>query len=161
MMLRLGTILLAGLLSACAVTPRETPAPVEDRDVPSVEVPRPPVFGPPPAEPQRAPETAPAPPVRSTPPAATPASTLLTSIDSAVAAGELERAIALSERALRITPRDARLWYRLASIHFQQRNYSEAAGFARRGLSFAAAEPALARDLNALLERATAAQQRR
>lgn len=153
MMLRLGTLLLASLLSACAVTPRETPAPVENRDVPVVEVPRPPVFGPP--EPQ--PERAPSPPVSTTPPAATPASTLLTAINSAVAAGELERAAALCERALRITPRDARLWYRLASIHFQQQNYSEAADFARRGLSFAAAEPALARDLNALLERANAA----
>jgi hypothetical protein len=100
---------------------------------------------PPPAEP--APET---PRERAAPPG-TPASTLLASVDQAIADGDLERAAAVSERALRISPRDAYLWYRLASIRYQQQRYGEAEGFARRALSFAGNDGELSRDINGLL----------
>ena len=76
---------------------------------------------------------------------------LLEEVDTAVAQGELERAAALVERALRIEPRDAFLWYRLASIRAQQGRASEAAGFARRALSFSTSDPALTQQINALL----------
>jgi hypothetical protein len=149
---RVLAIIVIALLSACA-TPRQTPAPVETRDVPVTPAP-PPVFGPPLPS-----ETEPDAPVvtRSVPRPPSPASSLITAVDAAMATGELERAAALCERALRITPRDPQLWYRLASIHYQQERFADAAGFARRGLSFAATDPALANQLNALLSRANAA----
>lgn len=100
---------------------------------------------PPPPEP--APET---PRDRAAPPG-TPASTLLASVDQAMAEGDFERAAAVSERALRISPRDAYLWYRLASIRYQQQRYDEAEGFARRALSFAGNDRDLSRDINTLL----------
>lgn len=99
------------------------------------------------------PEPGPAPAPERSPEPATPASTLLASVDEAVAAGDLERAAALSERALRITPRDATLWYRLASIRYQQRQYSDARGFAQRALSFAGSDRTLTAQINQLLTR--------
>lgn len=85
--------------------------------------------------------------------AGTPASALLASVDSAIAEGELERAAALAERALRISPRDAYLWYRLADIRYQQERYTDAAGFAQRALSFAGSDRELTREINGLLDR--------
>jgi len=83
-----------------------------------------------------------------------PASSLLASVDQALAAGELERASALCERALRISPRDGYLWYRLANIHYRQQNYSEAIGFARRALSYAGSDRELLDAGNTLIEQA-------
>lgn len=83
-----------------------------------------------------------------------PAASLLASVDEALAAGELERAAALCERALRISPRDGYLWYRLASIHYRQQNYSEAIGFARRALSFSGSDRDLTDAGNTLIEQA-------
>lgn len=101
------------------------------------------------------------PPSRSRPSNSTaPAMALLASAESAIAAGDLERAAALCERALRITPRDGYLWYRLAAIHYQQQKYDEATGFARRALSFAGSDQALTQDINVLLESADAARSR-
>lgn len=80
-----------------------------------------------------------------------PASALLASVDTAMADGELERAAALAERALRISPRDGYLWYKLASIRFQQERYSDAAGFAQRALSFAGTDRILSDASNTLL----------
>ncbi|MGB4248323.1 MAG: tetratricopeptide repeat protein [Pseudohongiellaceae bacterium] len=85
--------------------------------------------------------------------AGSPASALMASVDAAIAEGELERAAALAERALRISPRDAYLWYRLADIRYQQQRYSDAAGFAQRALSFAGSDRELTREINALLDR--------
>lgn len=83
--------------------------------------------------------------------AATPAASLLASVDSAIAAGDLEGAAATAERALRISPRDAYLWYRLAAIRYQQQRYTDADGFARRAQSFAGQNRELSRDINTLL----------
>jgi Flp pilus assembly protein TadD len=93
------------------------------------------------------PEPAPPPPR-----AATPASTLLASVDEAVAAGQFEQAAALCERALRISPRDGHLWYRLATIRFQQERFTDAAGLARRAMSFAGPDAKLAEDSRKLLQ---------
>jgi tetratricopeptide (TPR) repeat protein len=82
---------------------------------------------------------------------------LLASVDQAMAAGDLERAAALSERALRISPRDAYLWYRLANIRYAQRQYSDAEGFARRALSFAGSNRELTQQINQLLAQVSAA----
>lgn len=106
-----------------------------------------------PAQPDstRPPEPAPETPRDRAAPPGTPASTLLASVDQAIADGDLERAAAVSERALRISPRDGYLWYRLASIRYQQQRYGEAEGFARRALSFAGNDGDLSREINSLL----------
>jgi hypothetical protein len=152
-------------LTACASVPGRSPAPVQ-RSEPVAERPSertsetemPVLTGPMPR-----PETAPEPfpdtsrpsPLPAPAPAeqpATPTSTLLASVDDALLAGDLERAAALSDRALRISPRDPLLWYRRASISYQQQRYSEANGFARRALSFAGQDAALTHQINTLLE---------
>jgi len=136
-------------LTACtSLRPPGQSAPVETRDVPST-VPPPadgPVVGPPlPPEFERR-ESTPPPPEPSAPAAA-----LLTQVDQAVAAGDLDRAAALAERALRIAPRDASAWYALANVQFRQRRYADAEGSAQRALSFADRNQSLVRTINALL----------
>jgi tetratricopeptide (TPR) repeat protein len=149
---RLLLLAVLALLTACtSLNPPAGPAPVETRDIPRslpdgapAETPR--TVGPPlpPDFDSRAAE--PAAPAR-----ATPASTLLAQVDEAIAAGALERAAALAERTLRIAPRDPQVWYKLASIQFQQRRYADAEGSAQRALSFAGGNQALTRTINALL----------
>lgn len=93
-------------------------------------------------------------PVIVTPAPSVPASasaTLLAGVDSAIAEGDLERAAALCERALRINPRDALLWYRLADVRAQQGRPGEAEGFARRALSYSADDAELTGKINTLL----------
>jgi hypothetical protein len=139
-------------LTACtSLNPRETPAPVESVESPPATSPTPerPIVGPPlPTEQDRAAPRGSAPPEPERP-AATVA--LLTQIDTAIAAGELERAAALAERALRITPRDAQTWYTLANIQFQQRRFDDAEGSAQRALSLVGGNDALQRRINVLL----------
>lgn len=140
------------LLSACATQPLPR-GPVETREAtPARVLPPPPASLPPAVEVQ--PETPPQPP-----PAApgTPSSSLLASVDAAIAAGELEQAAALCERALRISPRDPWLWYRLASIRFEQKRYAEVSGLARRAASYAGNDASLARGIDRLLEQSRAA----
>ncbi|HHX81911.1 MAG TPA: tetratricopeptide repeat protein [Pseudomonadaceae bacterium] len=72
-------------------------------------------------------------------------------------AGDLERAAALSERALRIAPREALLWYRLAEIRYRQQRYDEALGFAQRAQSLAGSNSGLQRDSVRLQELSAAA----
>lgn len=157
MMLRMLLLVSAvGLMSACTSLqpPQETPAPVENRNVPP---PAPPPVLPPPSSIPSPPEPPPVVPTEPAPPpprAATPASTLLASVDAAMASGQLEQAAALCERALRISPRDGHLWYRLATIRFQQDRFSEAAGLARRAMSFAGPDAKLAQDSQRLLQQA-------
>lgn len=173
MMTRISILLLLSMLSACANNsgasrpgaPVSTSEPASVRDAVEavasvqeaarsfpvqvapqrVDIPAQPETAAPPPEP--VPET----PRERAAPAGTPASTLLASVDQAIADGDLERAAAVSERALRISPRDAYLWYRLASIRYQQQRYGEAEGFARRALSFAGNDGDLSREINNLL----------
>lgn len=80
-----------------------------------------------------------------------PTGTLLTSARTAAQAGELERAAAITERALSISPRDPVVWYELARIRSLQERYSEADGLARRALSMAGSDQYLRREIEALL----------
>lgn len=98
----------------------------------------PPVLGPPAPEVPRAPTTA--------------TGSLLEAVDAAMAAGELDRAAALCERALRLAPRDAALWLKLATIRQRQGRSDEARGFAQRALSLAGSNPQLELQARALLE---------
>lgn len=153
-MTRLLLLALLASLGACtSLRPPETPAPVEERGVPgtpSPGAPTPPgerpVVGPP-LPPDFDPRGSAPPPPRP----ASPAAGLLGQVDAAVAAGELDRAAALAERALRIAPRDAQAWYSLANVQFRQRRYADAEGSAQRALSFARGDAALERNINALL----------
>jgi hypothetical protein len=88
---------------------------------------------------------------------ATPASTLLTSVDEALAANDLARASALCERALRISPRDALLWYRLADIRLRQQRWQEAVANARRGLLYVGTDAGVKAQLNRVLQQVSAA----
>lgn len=160
MISRVFLLTLLMLLSACAsyLPENQQPAPVEVSEPASVDTP---VMVGPPVPPEDSPaERSPVPPAPSTseprqPAPVTASSTLLASVDAAIAAGDLERAAAVSERALRISPRDATIWYRLATIRYQQQNYADARGLATRALSYAGDDAALQRQINDLLQRLT------
>ena len=168
MILRISLVLSFSILAGCATysTGRGIPAPVESRgptgtidpqnsntnngdfsdvspiqrsDFPQTETP-----------PARSPAIVTPAPTEPVAPASA-SSTLLAGVDAAIANGDLERAAALSERALRINPRDALFWYRLASVRAQQGRANEAEGFAKRALSYSADDPALTRQINTLL----------
>jgi cytochrome c-type biogenesis protein CcmH/NrfG len=53
------------------------------------------------------------------------------------AAGKPDSAVASLERALRIEPRNPRLWQELARLHLQQGQYQQAEGMATRSNSWA------------------------
>ena len=89
-------------------------------------------------------QPAPAPAPLPAPRAETPAIALL--MDTARAdteAGRLSNAAASLERALRIEPRNPRLWQELARVRLKQGDYAQAENVARRSNSWAGGEAAL------------------
>jgi len=60
--------------------------------------------------------------------------------------GEWSQAANSLERALRISPRNARLWLQLSEIRFKQRRYQQAESLAQKALQYAVANQALKRD---------------
>jgi predicted Zn-dependent protease len=60
-----------------------------------------------------------------------------------VAAGRLPNAAASLERALRIEPRNPRLWQELARVRLKQGQYAQAENVAARSNSFAGSDSAL------------------
>ena len=60
---------------------------------------------------------------------------LLDSASNYVSAGELDRAAAALERALRIEPKNASIWHDLAQIRLHQRQYQEAESMATKSIS--------------------------
>src|SRR5689334_18929921 len=58
-------------------------------------------------------------------------------------AGRLPQAAATLERALRIEPRNPRLWHELARVRLQQRDYAQAESTAARSNAFAGSDAAL------------------
>lgn len=104
-----------------------------------------------PPEPSPAPEPAPAP---APAPQAEPAPQIQRHENVAVAglmetartegaAGRLSTAAAAIERALRIEPRNPRLWQELARLRLQQRQFEQAESVATRSNSFAGSDAAL------------------
>ncbi|HZR70430.1 MAG TPA: tetratricopeptide repeat protein [Burkholderiales bacterium] len=95
--------------------------------------------------PSPAPSPAPAP--TAPPPAArteNPAvAGLLDAARADVASGRLVNAAASLERALRIEPRNPRLWAELARVRFKQGDYAQAESTARRSNSWAGSDSAL------------------
>jgi predicted Zn-dependent protease len=59
------------------------------------------------------------------------------------AAGKLSTAAASIERALRIEPRNPRLWQELARVRLQQTQFAQAENMAARSNSFAGSDNAL------------------
>jgi tetratricopeptide (TPR) repeat protein len=123
--------------------PAEAPPPAPEAPAPALRrepLPpsAPPVLGPPAPPPTAAPTT--------------PTGSLLASVDAALAAGDMDRAAALCERALRIEPRNGQLWLKLGTIRQRQGRTADARGFAQRALSLAAGDAQLERQSRVLLE---------
>lgn len=126
------------MLGACAtsreVIPSQEPATVEDRVVIDGDVlplPDEPAIG---AEPL--------PPSQSISPVV---QRLLSSADQQSRAGDLDGAANSLERALRIEPRNAILWNRLADVRFNQTNWQQAIQLAAKSNTLAANDGGLRR----------------
>ena len=139
--------LLAGLLLAlpvaCTAPVQEPPPP---RALPPAETaPAPPQPAPVPA-PQPVPEAAPpapSPPIPPPPPPASSGATasLLQQGRQYAAAGNYPLATSSLERALRINPNDADIWYELGRVKLGQGDYAQAQNMARRALALAGGDP--------------------
>jgi tetratricopeptide (TPR) repeat protein len=105
------------------------------------------------SQPERPPEPAPAPspeaqqlpappPERVPPPRAetTAVAGLMDSARADTAAGRLPNAAATLERALRIEPRNARLWHELAQVRLRQHDYAQAESLAARSNTLAGSD---------------------
>ncbi|VAX02477.1 hypothetical protein MNBD_GAMMA19-1376 [hydrothermal vent metagenome] len=79
-------------------------------------------------------------------------STLLAKVEIQESQAHWERAAALLERALRIEPRNAQLWHRLAKIRLQQGRYAMAESLAQKSNSLAKDDEALKRRNAELIE---------
>jgi Flp pilus assembly protein TadD len=73
------------------------------------------------------------------------------------ASGRLANAAASIERALRIEPRNPRLWNELARVRLQQRDYAQAESTAARSNSFAGSDAALRASNAEIISQARAA----
>jgi predicted Zn-dependent protease len=99
--------------------------------------------------PEGPPEPPPAPPATAEPPPPVARSEnvavagLMESARADAAAGKLSTAAASIERALRIEPRNPRLWQELARVRLQQTQFTQAENIAARSNSFAGSDNAL------------------
>src|SRR3989441_2738824 len=125
---------LAAFLAGCAAAPGPAPAPAPEPDLPPVQIPE--------AVPAPAPVPGPAP----APAARTENVAIAGLMDTAradAAAGRLANAAATLERALRIEPRNPRLWHELARVRLKQGQYAQAESVAARSSSWAGSDNAL------------------
>jgi len=83
---------------------------------------------------------------------------LMDSARSDAAAGRVAEAAATLERALRIEPRNPRLWQELARIRLQQGDFPQAESLAQRSNSWAGSDGALRAENARIIERARAGQ---
>ena len=121
---------LAALLAGCATTPGPAPTPAPEPDLPPVQIP----------------EAGPAPVPVPAPAARTENVAIAGLMDTAradTAAGRLANAAATLERALRIEPRNPRLWQELARVRLKQGQYAQAESVAARSNSWAGSDNAL------------------
>ena len=91
-------------------------------------------------EPAGAPAPAPAPAARAE---SIAVASLLHSARSDTEAGQLASAAASLERAIRIEPRNPRLWHELARVRLKQADYAQAESVAARSNSWAGGDNAL------------------
>ena len=132
----LAVLLLTAMLGACAVPASRPGLPPDTGAGALIAAPLPEAEGtlPPEAEPNPVPE------VSATAPAAL---ALAAQSDQARAEGNLRLAGIQLERALRIAPRDAGLWNRLAQVRLEQQEFQQAERMADRSLQLGAADRAL------------------
>ena len=97
----------------------------------------------PPPAPERTPEPHPPPVAAPAPKENIAIAGLMESARADAAAGKLPNAAASLERALRIEPRNPRLWHELARVRFQQGQHAQAENVAVRSNSFAGDDKAL------------------
>jgi Flp pilus assembly protein TadD len=116
------------LVAGCATSPEESPAPA-----PTPEAAPPPV-------------AVPLPPPSSSRQETVAIAGLMESARADTAAGRLVNAAASLERALRIEPRNPRLWHELGRVRLRQGQFSQAESVAIRSNSWAADDPALRAD---------------
>jgi len=83
-------------------------------------------------------------------------SSLLAKVDIQEGEQNWERAAALLERALRIEPRSAQLWHRLAQVRLQQGQHQLAANLAQKSNALAGGNIQLREKNNRLLKQAQA-----
>jgi len=97
-------------------------------------------------------------PAISKPPAQekTAAGGLLASARQSVQAGQFNRAEVTLERALRVEPRNARLWHEMAQVKYGQEDYGQAVQFCLKANSLAGRDSALIRQNWQLMSRAYA-----
>ena len=119
-------IIVSAVLAGCATAP--VPAPTPEPDLPSVQIPEP------------APVPAPAPAAHAENVAI---AGLMGTARADAAAGRLANAAATLERALRIEPRNPRLWQELARVRLKQGQYAQAESVAARSNSWAGSDNAL------------------
>ena len=79
---------------------------------------------------------------------------LMQSARDDAAAGRLVQAAATLERALRIEPRNPRLWHELAKVRLRQGDGAQAANLAARSNSFAGSDSQLRAANQAIIEQA-------
>lgn len=79
---------------------------------------------------------------------------LMESARADVAAGRLANAAASLERALRIEPRNPRLWHDLAQVRFRQGQYAQAVSLAQRSNTLAGGDASLKEANDRLIEQA-------
>ncbi len=80
---------------------------------------------------------------------------LMESARNDAAAGRLVQAAGTLERALRIEPRNPRLWHELAKVRLRQGDAAQAANLAARSNSFAGSDSALRAANRSIIEQST------
>ena len=96
----------------------------------------------PPEQPSPAPEAPPAPEAQQKRESVAVAG-LMKSAQADTSAGRLANAAATLERALRIEPRNPRLWHELAKVRLKQGQYAQAESMAARSNAWAGSDSAL------------------
>lgn len=85
-----------------------------------------------------------------------PADTLLAQANAKASRGETRQAIAVLERAVRLQPRDANAWLRLAELYLNLGEFHKAEQFARRSQQFMARDKKLLRRAERVIQQAIA-----
>jgi Tfp pilus assembly protein PilF len=96
----------------------------------------------------------PAPPPQAAPKENIAIAVLLESARADAAGGRLANAAASLERALRIEPRNPRLWQELARVRLQQGDYAQAESLAQRSNSWAGNDAAVRAENARIIEQA-------
>ncbi|RUM94263.1 MAG: hypothetical protein DSZ28_04095 [Thiothrix sp.] len=159
--LQTGFVLVVAIFQGCALAPQSSqrsPAPIK-QSIPSTSTPdegprTSPLMIPRPQQPEYLPQSASEVLSPSDPPAVTEAVSssnpvvvsLLNSAAQYETQGNFGRAAASIERGLRIAPKEAHLWLRLAHIRLQQDRPQQAETLSRKSIRFAAGDSALLAD---------------